>query len=100
MNVLKAGRFWRCSRASWPGERLGWRAGGAALTSPLSLASALGKLEAGNQRIPFDANPGIAHLFIVNPLRAGGLVRLFSTHPPIAGRIARLEAMARHRLAS
>ncbi|MFZ5875465.1 MAG: zinc metalloprotease HtpX [Nitrospirota bacterium] len=72
--------------------------GGAALTDPLSLASALRKLEAGNRRIPLDANPGTAHLFIVNPLRRGGWATLFSTHPPMAERVARLEAMAGRRL--
>ncbi|MFZ5862351.1 MAG: zinc metalloprotease HtpX [Nitrospirota bacterium] len=72
--------------------------GGAALTNPLSLASALRKLEAGNRRIPLDANPGTAHLFIVNPLRGGGWATLFSTHPPIGERVARLEAMAGRRL--
>jgi heat shock protein HtpX len=72
--------------------------GGATLTNPLSLASALRKLEAGNRQIPLEANPGTAHLFIVNPLSGGGLVNLFSTHPPIRERIARLEAMGGHRL--
>jgi heat shock protein HtpX len=72
--------------------------GGATLTNPLSLASALRKLEAGNRQIPLEANPGTAHLFIVNPLSGGGLVNLFSTHPPIRERIARLEAMGSHRL--
>lgn len=71
--------------------------GGAALTNPLSLASALRKLETGNRRVPLDANPGTAHLFIVNPLRGGGVANLFSTHPPIEERIARLEAMAGQR---
>ncbi len=41
-----------------------------------------------------DANPATAHLFIVNPLHGGGLMSLFSTHPPIEERIARLEKMA------
>jgi heat shock protein HtpX len=72
--------------------------GGAALTNPMWLASALRKLEAGNRQVPLQANPGTAHLFIVNPLRGGGIISLFSTHPPIQDRIARLEAMAKHRL--
>jgi heat shock protein HtpX len=72
--------------------------GGAALTNPLWLASALRKLEVGNQRVPLQANPGTAHLFIVNPLRGGGLINLFSTHPPIQDRIARLETMAKYHL--
>jgi heat shock protein HtpX len=61
--------------------------------NPLALASALKKLQMGTQRIPMNANPATAHMFIVNPLRGGGLVNLFSTHPPMEERIARLEAM-------
>jgi heat shock protein HtpX len=72
--------------------------GGAKLTNPMYLASALRKLELGNRREPMAANPGTAHLFIVNPLRGGGIAGLFSTHPPIQERIARLEAMAHQRL--
>jgi heat shock protein HtpX len=44
--------------------------------------------------MPLEANPATAHLFIVNPLSAAGLSRLFSTHPPIDERIRRLERMA------
>ena len=62
--------------------------------NPLALASALKKLEVGAQRIPMDANPATAHMFTVNPLRGGGLMSLFSTHPPMEKRIARLENMA------
>jgi heat shock protein HtpX len=69
--------------------------GGAHLSHPLSLAKALGKLELAAQRIPMEANPSTAHMFIVNPLRGGGVLSLFSTHPPIEERIARLEEMAR-----
>jgi heat shock protein HtpX len=69
--------------------------GGAHLTHPLSLARALRKLEAASQRIPMQANPSTAHMFIVNPLRGGGVLSLFSTHPPIEERVARLEEMAR-----
>ena len=69
--------------------------GGAHLAQPLSLAKALGKLEIAAQRIPMKANPSTAHMFIVNPLRRGGVLSLFSTHPPIEERIARLEEMAR-----
>ena len=61
---------------------------------PLALASALRKLEAGSERIPMDATPSTAHLFIVNPLKRGGISALFSTHPPMEDRIARLEEMA------
>jgi heat shock protein HtpX len=69
--------------------------GGAHLSHPLSLARALGKLETAAQRIPMQANPSTAHMFIVNPLRGGGVLSLFSTHPPIEERIARLEEMAK-----
>jgi len=69
--------------------------GGAHLAHPHSLAKALGKLEVAAQRIPMEANPSTAHMFIVNPLRGGGVLSLFSTHPPIEERIARLEEMAR-----
>jgi heat shock protein HtpX len=62
--------------------------------NPLWLASALRKLHLGSQRVPLDANPATAHMFIVNPLRGGGVMSLFSTHPPIEERIARLEQMA------
>jgi heat shock protein HtpX len=57
-------------------------------------ASALRKLEAANERMPLEASPATAHLFIVNPLSAAGFARLFSTHPPIDERIRRLEQMA------
>jgi heat shock protein HtpX len=74
-------------------------AGGAQITGdPLALASALKKLHLGAQHIPLDANPATAsataHMFIVNPLTAGGMAALFSTHPPMEERVRRLEAMA------
>ncbi len=69
--------------------------GGAHLSDPLSLAKALGKLDMAAQRIPMEANPSTAHMFIVNPLRGGGVLSLFSTHPPIEERIGKLEEMAR-----
>ncbi len=69
--------------------------GGAHLSHPLSLSKALGKLEMAAHRIPMEANPSTAHMFIVNPLSGGGVLSLFSTHPPIGERIARLEEMAR-----
>jgi len=71
--------------------------GGAELTGhPLSLASALQKISVDNAhaRVPLTTNPATAHLFIMNPLRGEGLMALFSTHPPTAERIRRLEAMA------
>jgi heat shock protein HtpX len=71
-------------------------ASGARLTHhPLYLASALRKLEAANERMPMDAGPATAHLFIVNPLGPQGFMsKLFSTHPPLEERIRRLEHMA------
>jgi heat shock protein HtpX len=69
--------------------------GGAHLSHPLSLANALSKLDVAAKRIPMEANPSTAHMFIVNPLRGGGVLSLFSTHPPIEERIAKLEEMAR-----
>src|SRR5713101_8170220 len=60
---------------------------------PRGLAQALEKLERANEVAPMAANPSTAHLFIVNPLGRNVLMRLFSTHPPIEERIARLRAM-------
>jgi len=69
--------------------------GGARIAgNPRYLASALRKLHQASQQIPLQAEPATAHMFIVNPLSGGTLLRLFSTHPPIEERIARLEAMA------
>jgi heat shock protein HtpX len=69
--------------------------GGAMLSgNPLYLAGALRKLEMANQQIPMQANAATAHMFIVNPLTGGGLMSLFSTHPPMEERVKRLEAMA------
>ncbi len=62
---------------------------------PLALASALRKIHAMAARVPMQASPATAHLFIVNPLTAGGLINLFSTHPPVERRIEILERMAR-----
>ncbi len=63
--------------------------------NPLSLARALKKLETGSQQVPLAANPATAHMFIVNPLTGGGLMSLFSTHPPIPERVQRLEDLSR-----
>jgi heat shock protein HtpX len=63
-------------------------AGGAALVgSPLGLVSALQKIESASRAIPMDANPATAHLFIIKPFSAGGLLGLFSSHPPTQDRI-------------
>jgi len=70
--------------------------GGAKLAgNPRFLAGALKKLDMTSKRIPMEAKPATAHMFIVNPLSGGGLSKLFSTHPPIEERIARLEGMGR-----
>jgi heat shock protein HtpX len=61
---------------------------------PEALASALLKLEGAAKQVPARVNPAQAHLFIVNPLRAGGVASLFSTHPPTADRVRRLREMA------
>jgi len=58
--------------------------------SPDGLANALKKLSAYSERVPMNAGPSTAHLFIVSPLSGGGIVSLFSTHPPIEKRIERL----------
>jgi heat shock protein HtpX len=72
-------------------DRTGARVSGV----PLALASALRKLQAVTSRAPSPvAQPAFAHLYIVNPLSASGLGTLFSTHPPLAERVRRLEAMA------
>lgn len=60
---------------------------------PWALANALKKLERGVEMAPMDANPATAHMFIVNPFSVDGISTLFSTHPPIPERVARLERM-------
>jgi heat shock protein HtpX len=61
--------------------------------TPYELISGLQKLEAYSKRIPMDASPATAHMFIVKPFTGKSLMNLFSTHPPTADRIARLQAM-------
>ena len=61
--------------------------------NPEGLARALQKLAVASERIPMDANPSTAHMFIVNPLSGKSLASLFSTHPPIEERIRRLRSM-------
>jgi heat shock protein HtpX len=63
---------------------------------PLSLANALMKLEDVNHRLPMQVNPAQAQMYIVNPLTAGGIASLFSTHPPMAERVKRLQEIALH----
>lgn len=77
-------------------------AGGAQIShNPLALASALGKLSSANQIKPVNhAGPATAHMFIVNPLHGGGIMKLFSTHPPVEERIARLRDIAAGRSGS
>ena len=61
--------------------------------NPKGLASALRKLHTSSQKVKIKANPATAHMFIVNPLSAKGFTNLFSTHPPMEERIARLEGL-------
>lgn len=69
-------------------REFGADAGGAAIAgSPMGLASALRKIEVYSQRIPMDANPATAHMFIIKPFSVRGLFSLFSTHPPTEQRI-------------
>lgn len=72
-------------------------AGAASITGrPLSLANALRKLEqAAGRSGKAQASPATAHLFIVNPLRGGGIMNLFSTHPPVSERVEKLQLIAR-----
>ncbi|MEB3222389.1 MAG: zinc metalloprotease HtpX [Candidatus Sericytochromatia bacterium] len=71
------------------------RTAGLLTRRPEALARALLKLERGNALVPTPASPATAHMYIVNPLTAGeSLAALFSTHPPTAERVRRLEALA------
>ncbi|MCY1021511.1 zinc metalloprotease HtpX [Pyxidicoccus sp. MSG2] len=60
---------------------------------PDALADALLKLERGAEAMPYDRAPATSHLFIVNPLHHGGVMKLFSTHPPIPERVRRLREL-------
>ncbi len=74
-------------------EYLADAAGAQISRKPGALADALEKLERAATAVPMDANPATAHMFIVNPLHGSSLLKLFSTHPPVAERMARLRAM-------
>lgn len=68
--------------------------GGARISGkPWALASALQKLERSARAMPMESNPATAHMFIVNPFSARGMAGLFSTHPPIPERVARLRRL-------
>ena len=71
-------------------------AGGAAIAgSPLGLVSALRKIESVARRVPLDANPATAHMFIIKPFSVGSVMGLFSTHPPTEARIQALLGQTR-----
>jgi heat shock protein HtpX len=66
-------------------------AGGARIAgNPYGLADALRKIDAASRRVPMDANPATAHMFIMKPFSGAGLMSLFSTHPPTDARIRAL----------
>ncbi len=70
--------------------------GGAAIAgSAMGLVSALRKIEGASQRVPLDANPATAHMFIIKPFSPGGMLSLFSTHPPTEQRIQALLGISR-----
>lgn len=76
-------------------EYLADEAGAKICGKPLALANALRKLQRGAQAVPLkEATPATSHMFIVNPLTGSSMLKLFSTHPPMEERVARLEAMA------
>ncbi|MGE0704072.1 MAG: zinc metalloprotease HtpX [Vicinamibacterales bacterium] len=62
---------------------------------PMGLVSALRKIEAASRKVPLDASPATAHMFIIKPFSAGGLLSLFSTHPPTEKRIQALTQLSR-----
>jgi heat shock protein HtpX len=71
-------------------------AGGAAIAGhPHGLVSALKKIEVASHSVPLDANPATAHMFIVKPFSASGLLGLFSTHPPTEDRVRALLQLER-----
>ncbi len=71
-------------------------AGGAEIAgNPYGLADALRKIDAISKRVPLDANPATAHMFIVKPFAGAGLMALFSSHPPTEARVAALLGQSR-----
>jgi len=74
-------------------EYLADEAGARFAKNPLGLASALEKISNISKQNPLRINPSTSHLFIINPLSAGGIANLFSTHPPVEERIKRLKKM-------
>lgn len=79
-------------------EYLADETGAAVCGRPLALADALAKLQSVNQRVPMrSGNASTENMFIVSPFSAGSMASLFSTHPPIEERIARLRAIAQGR---
>ena len=77
-------------------REFGADAGGAAIAgTPDGLVGALRKLESASKAVPLDANPATAHMFIIKPFSAAGLMSLFSTHPPTERRIQALLALPR-----
>ena len=83
-------RSWRYISLSRSREYLADATGADFAGNPEGLARALEKLGAYSGRVPMDANPATAHMFISNPLSGRGVMSLFSTHPPMPERIARL----------
>ena len=71
-------------------------AGGAQIAgNPYGLVEALKKIDAVSKRVPLDANPATAHMFIIKPFTGAGLMSLFSSHPPTEDRIRALLGTAR-----
>lgn len=75
-------------------EYLADETGAKIIRNPVALAKALEKLDAWNRAYPMNVNPAQAQMFIVNPLSGKFLINLFSTHPPIEERVARLYRMS------
>jgi len=76
-------------------REFGADAGGAAIAgTPYGLVDALKKLEVAAKRIPMDANPATAHMFIMKPFSVSGMMSLFSTHPPTEARVRALLGQA------